>query len=83
MIRSSSNGIGKEHLVIIQTARAHLSLIRMIALKPWAYSPNHHFRNAIGKVKNSLLATEVTYMTVIYHLIFQGVMQWCKAHSRK
>ena len=67
----------------IQTARSHLSLIRMIALKPWTYSPNHHFRNAIGKVKNSLLATEVTHITVIYHLIFQGVMQWCMAHSRK
>ena len=69
MIRSSSNGIGKEHLVIIQTVHAHLSLIRMIVLKPWAYSPNHHFMNAIGKVKNSLLATEATNMTVIYHLV--------------
>ena len=80
MIHSSSNGISKEHLVIIQIARAHLSLIRMIALNPWAYSPNHHFRNPFCKVKNSLLATEVTNMTVIYHLIFLRVMQWCMAH---
>ena len=81
MIRSLSNGTSKEHLVIIQPARAHLFLINMIALKPWENSPNHHFRNPIGKVKN--MATEVTNMTVIYHLIFQGVMQWCMAHSRK